>query len=456
MKPVRLKGWTALRSFAWFVTNPVLGTRRIHQEYGPFVELTGPRRSKGGEQSAILMIADSELYREMLTDTDKWRNTQIVTSARWSEATRRLSKGVTRLTGERHAYYRKLLTPPLKRPPILALAPDMARTAAEHVASWPTDIPLITTHIVKPLTSSLATYLVLGDDLQRAKPIVELSDLAIQASLPLPTPAFFRYLVKAAELEQALLSWAEDKRGQPQGRDILSIIANAPDESGNPPSAEIIGGITGFVFAAAYDTCQNTLSWTLLMLSQYPEIAQALAAEIDDALEGGPVTIQKVGELPMLNNVVRETMRLFTPIPITMRKSTRPASLGGVEVGAAQRVVIAALEINCNPTMYPDPHEFRPQRWDTIKPTPFEYTVFGAGGRMCPGVTFGLQLVKLAIATIVSQRVIELAPRAKVDYRLRVTLQPAGNVSVILRHRGAPYRRVPLRGRIRDLVRLEA
>ncbi len=111
---------------------------------------------------------------------------------------------------------------------------------------------------------------------------------------------------------------------------------------------------------------------------------------------------------------------------------------------------------NRDPALYPDPDRFLPQRWATVKPSPFEYTTFGAGGHMCPGVTFGMQMLKIALATILSKRTVELAPSARIAYRTRVTLAPVGNVEVIVRPRGEPARPNRAAGRFRTLVSLPA
>ncbi|TIM35740.1 MAG: cytochrome P450 [Mesorhizobium sp.] len=114
------------------------------------------------------------------------------------------------------------------------------------------------------------------------------------------------------------------------------------------------------------------------------------------------------------------------------------------------------MTINRDPSLYPDPDSFRPDRWATIRPSPFQYTVFGAGGHMCPGVTFGLQMMKIALATILSKRSVELSPAARIAYRTRVTLAPIGNVEVIMRPRGEAARSGRATGRFRELVVIPA
>ncbi|OWK21520.1 hypothetical protein AJ88_16860 [Mesorhizobium amorphae CCBAU 01583] len=74
---------------------------------------------------------------------------------------------------------------------------------------------------------------------------------------------------------------------------------------------------------------------------------------------------------------------------------------------------------------------------------------------MCPGITFGLQMMKIALATILSKRSVELSPAARIAYRTRITLAPTGNIDVIMRERGEPVRTDQARGRFRQLARFQ-
>ena len=316
---------------------------------------------------------------------------------------------MTTLRGQRHEHYRKLIAPPLKRPAVLAMSPQMARIAASRSPPGRSAAPFQLTDAARTMAKHLAIGLLFGDDRERAMPIADMIARAMQASWILPTPALYRWLKEAEAQERAILDWAEEKRGNPDSQDILSILINNTDEAGNPAPLDLIGGLTSFIFGAAYDTCQNALAWTLILLTQHPEAMAALVAEIDGAVGGELATMDRIGALPRLDWTIKEAMRLFPPVPVQMRKATRPTTLGGEAAVKGDRVVISALQINRDPTIYAEPDSFRPERWAEIKPSPFQYTTFGAGGHMCPGVTFGMQMMKIALATILSKRTVELS-----------------------------------------------
>lgn len=451
--PHIVSGVSSLRFLAAFLREPILATRKLHAEHGPFVRLDYPL-APGARPRSGYAVADSELFRSMLSAPDTWRNVKITLAGLPGHASRRLNMGMTRLRGARHEHYRKLIVAPLKKPAIDAMLPEMARIADEAVRSWPQEAVLDLPEKAKALATVLAVGLLFGADIARARPISDLITEHIAASWFVPGRALMRWLPKAGRQERLILEWAAEKRGDLDAKDLLSVLVNNTDEMGQPPSPEIIGGIMSFLFGAAYDTCQNALTWALILLSQHDDIADRLAAEIDAAFDGVPPTASGLAALPLLDGVTREAMRLMPPVPLQFRKSLARTTLGGETVARSTRVLVSAHLINRNPALYPEPDRFAPERWAAAKPSPYDFPVFGAGAHMCPGVTFGYQMMKIALATIMAQHRVELAPAAHVNYRTAITLAATGRVKIVLRPRGGGGRGPRLTGALRRIVAL--
>jgi cytochrome P450 len=281
---------------------------------------------------------------------------------------------------------------------------------------------------------------------------------ATAAAWPFPGRAYFKWLRTAPRLERAINDWIDEIRGEPNPKNIFSVLVNNPDEKGEPPSKKVIGGILSFTFGAAYETCQNALTWTLVLLTQHPKIAVALTEEIDSAVGSGPGWLDELGKLPLLDGVIREGMRLFPPVPMIFRRSRAETELGAVRIPARMRVLTSGYLINRDPALYSQPRKFMPERWLNLNLSPFEYPVFGGGGRMCPGALFSDQMLKIALATILSSHRVELAHPARIDHRTAITLKPYPGVQIVLREKAAasaspspaPY------GSIHELVDLPA
>ncbi|MEW9804940.1 cytochrome P450 [Mesorhizobium sp. ZMM04-5] len=428
--------WRTLPLLARIARDPISATRALHAAHGPFVRIRVPFPTKSGSRQ-VSLIADSDLYRTVMSDGNLWVNVQITWGGIPNHASNRLSLGMTRLRGERHEHYRKMFVAPLKRPVVAAMSPEMARVAAAEMAKWPRGVPVDLQHAITVMTTKLAVALLFGSDFERALPITDLITRQFKAFRILPGRHYLRWVWNAPRQERAIMEWAAEKRGNRDAHDLLSVLVNNPDLDGLPPSTEIICGIICFLYAAAYDTCLNGITWTLLLLTQHPEIMRALTAEIEGALDGELPTMDRVGQLLLLDRVIREGMRLMPPVPLQMRRAGWTTTLGGEAVEHGERTLISSHLICRDPGVYDEPDSFKPDRWRAVRPSPFQYPVFGAGGHMCPGVTFGLQMVKIALSTILSSGRIELARAMPVDYRTAVTMQPVGKVDVVLRDRTA-------------------
>ena len=336
----------------------------------------------------------------------------------------------------------------------MAMSTEMAAIAKTQVSSWQrgvaTDLLTIAGHLIQDMVIAL----LFGDDRDRGRPIAAL--IARQEAGAWPTHIFeyLSWLAVASKQERLIMEWAEQKRGNLERKDILSIIVNNPDEYGRPVDRETIGGLVSFTFGAAYETSQTALGWTLIMLNQHPPIAAAVADEIRDAIGDGLPTMDRLGSLPLLDAVIKESMRLFPPIPLQARRSMVDTSLRGVPVKSGTLQIISAHLINRRPDLYADPDRFCPERWFRLNPSPYEYTVFGAGGRMCPGFTFAGQMLKTALAAILSQHRVDIVPGTCIDHRTSVALTPYPAVPVVLRDVTKPPAASRIAGRFRELVQL--
>ncbi|MEP7029457.1 MAG: cytochrome P450 [Pseudolabrys sp.] len=453
LAPHRLDRWPSFQFLLAFGKNPLVEMRKLHDTYGPHVQLQYPHSTHKKPQ-ILGCIADAELYRAISSDQEIWRSTNLNFRGFKHHASRRLGASMTRYRGIRATHYRKLFAPPLSKPAVMAMSPEMAAIAQKQVALWRRDEPLDFLPMASHLTQDLAIGLLFGDDLERAKPIAALIERQVAAIWPSHLRDYLVWLTLAAKQERLIMDWAEQKRGNVNPKDIMSIIVNNPDEYGDPVTRERIGSLVSFTFGAAYETCQNAIIWTLVLLTQHPRVVEALTEEIRGALGGGPPTIDRIGTLPLLDGAVKEGMRLFPPVAFNSRRSLKDTELGGTPVRAGARYLASTYLINRNPDIYPEPDHFRPERWKNLNPSAYDYAVFGGGGRMCPGFTFALQMVKTAIAAIVSQHRVEIAQDTRIDYRVNLTLNSYPAVPIVLRDINSPVSHARATGRFRELVQI--
>jgi cytochrome P450 len=314
----------------------------------------------------------------------------------------------------------------------------------------------------RSLMQVLAIALYFGDDRPRGCPIVKMVNDKVHFGrsfslgalrVDLPSTPYRRMLLTSEELEHRLLDWATCTRGQPRDRNLLSTIVNNPDEDGHPVDDATVAGQLTTMLLALYDTCQNALVWTLILLAQHLRVARELADELQGALAGGRPSWGRIRDLPLLDSVVKESLRILPPAPLQVRIADAATTLADYEVAPGSRVMLNAIVTNRNPDLYPDADRFKPERWAGIEPSAFDYAVFSAGPRRCPGYWYGLSALKLSIASILSRYRIEIEPGTRVDYEIVVTMGPRGRVAARLRPNDGMFTASPIRGGINKLVR---
>ncbi len=204
-------------------------------------------------------------------------------------------------------------------------------------------------------------------------------------------------------------------------------------------------------------TSTNALAWTLFLLSQHPAIANQLARELTDKLGGRAPTVDELAGLPYLDAVVKESLRILPPVPLHPRLVAEDTTVGGHALGRGTELFLSIFHMHHDPAVFAKPRQFSPERWMKIKPTIFEYNPFSAGPRMCIGAAFATMEIKIVLAMLLQRYRFELAPLARIDRRVAITMAPKHGMPMIIRRADTAWRRdgTP-RGDIHDIVSLRS
>ena len=148
------------------------------------------------------------------------------------------------------------------------------------------------------------------------------------------------------------------------------------------------------------------LQWAMSELMKNPRVMQKVQGEVRRVLnEQGKVMEESLRNIHYLHLVIKETLRLHPALPLLLPRECRsPCQVLGFDVPVGATVLVNAWAIGRDPMHWDKPEEFMPERFEfntvDFKGGDFEYTPFGAGRRMCPGMTFGLANMELALASI--------------------------------------------------------
>ncbi|KAJ7960894.1 Cytochrome P450 [Quillaja saponaria] len=160
------------------------------------------------------------------------------------------------------------------------------------------------------------------------------------------------------------------------------------------------------IFTAGSETSSTIIEWLMSEIMKNPKVMLEAQSEVRRVFDKkGFVDETKFHELKCLKAVVKETLRLHPPLPLLLpRKSSERCEINGYEIPASTKVIINAWAIGRDPNYWTEAEMFKPERFlDSpidYKGTDFEYIPFGAGRRICPGITFGMANVEVPLAKL--------------------------------------------------------
>ncbi|XVF29684.1 hypothetical protein REPUB_Repub15cG0143400 [Reevesia pubescens] len=149
------------------------------------------------------------------------------------------------------------------------------------------------------------------------------------------------------------------------------------------------------MFSAGSETSSITVEWTTAELLKDPGIMEKAKNEVRQVFDGrGNVDEAGIHELKFLKAVIKETLRLHPAVPLVLRECCKSCQLDGYDIPVKAKVLINAGAIARDPNYWNDSETFYSERFlDSsidFKGTDFKYIPFGAGRRICPGISFAL------------------------------------------------------------------
>ncbi|KAG2649044.1 hypothetical protein PVAP13_1NG082900 [Panicum virgatum] len=189
--------------------------------------------------------------------------------------------------------------------------------------------------------------------------------------------------------------------------DVLLRLQKEVD-SQFPLTTENIKTVMLDIFGASTETSATTLDWAMAELLRNPGAMEKAQREVREALADAghsAVTEDGLANLHYLRFVIKETLRLHPPATMLVpRQCQSPCRVLGFDVPAGMTVIVNAWAVGRDPAHWDEPERFAPERFERsakdFRGADFEFIPFGAGRRICPGMTFGLAHIELALAAL--------------------------------------------------------
>jgi cytochrome P450 len=346
------------------------------------------------------------------------------------------------LEEDEHIHGRKAITPAFHQRMVASQTAMLGDCVEREVASWPLDVTVRLQPRIRKLTLRVILRAIFGeaDDALQLLHGRLMDMLAVSVSVVLQEPkvrhlpgwraTWRRFVRQRAEVDELIYALMERRRTEVdlQRGDLLDMLLLAEYPDGSSMSDRQIRDNLMSMILAGHETTTGELAWAFQLLAHNPEVQDRLIEEIDSG----------VGE-EYLTATIHETMRhkpvfLFT-IP---RAVIKPVEIGGWTYRPPVHLAGCTYLMHHNPDLYPEPHEFRPERFLGATQQSRTWLPWGGGRKHCLGRHFALLEVKTILREVLKTRRV-LAASSRVEHpRWRsAILVPHAGCRVILRARGS-------------------
>jgi cytochrome P450 family 4 len=202
-----------------------------------------------------------------------------------------------------------------------------------------------------------------------------------------------------------------DDLGRKKKKVFLDLILEATVDGQSLSDEEIREEVDTFMFGG-HDTTATATSFILYCLAQNKDVQDKVLEEQEQIFGGEKcpkVTYTNLQEMKYLENVIKEGLRLYSPVPLFGRQIDQDVEYDGKIIPNGVGVIVFSHGIHMNPEYYPNPEKFDPSRFDNVEgKQPFAFIPFSAGPRNCIGQKYAMLEIKCLLSKIV--RNFELSP----------------------------------------------
>jgi cytochrome P450 len=387
------------------------------------------------------------------------------------------------MNGQQHRRNRRMVKEPFSRRAISTYSETIARLTDEMLDTWkPGEVHDIAEEMRRYMLQVTSTLLFGLDEPELALRLGDMiaewvlmnDELGAGALVPNETfsERYEELLAYAKKLEAEILRMIRHRReSQEFGCDVLSILVRMHDEEGGLSDEELVGQ-AAVLFSAAHMTTAHSLSWTLFLLGQHPTVMSQLWDEWQQ--DGGDESVPSVDAVPegaawgdadghgggdesqsLLERVIKESMRVLPASAYSQRINVEAVDLGPYRLPRGTGIVFTPLVTHRLPEIYSEPNRFLPDRWLTMRPSPYAYHPFGAGARMCIGGPLALVIIRVALRRILSRFRLTVAEGANVSAHVESTmLVPTHGVPMTIHAADGHFESATVTGNIHELVDL--
>ena len=441
MPPRPLRPLSSLGLLRTFTTNS-LSACAVELFYERFVE----RRFFWGR---VFVVSDPGGMRRVLQDnTDNYH--RIAAIRRIFEFSSRA--GMVSLEGEDWWRHRRIVNPALDQralrsdlPALIEFTEEMARRLADLPRGQQFELGRTLQHLITRTTGHVWA----GNEPEIDGMVLRMGRYPEKYSVLdlFPAPPWLRFIERRRKSRSGvdryypLLDRLIAARRDPNyagGRDLLWRLAHIPDRQTGRllTDAEIRDEVLTLSATAA--TPLRTMVWLWYLLALHPWADDLLAAELDRVLGNRTPAPEDFPKLMYLRRLVDEAMRLYPPLPLTLRTAAADDTVCGRPVPRGSVVAVMPWVVHRHRKLWPDPERFDPDRFspEQAQARPrYSYIPFGVGPHVCPGAALAMNEILITVAILARRFRFRLVPGQRVEPTAWTTLRPKDGILVTVEKR---------------------
>ncbi len=313
---------------------------------------------------------------------------------------------------------RVIIQRPLSHRNVRDFGETMALMSLQHVSAWHEAGTIDVGRAMSDLTLDiLAEALFSGDVLEAKLAVVKFDRIrnddfrAASASPDIVPGATAEFAAAVRSLDELIAAMIDQRRRDTSIDDILAMLVRGVDEQGNALDDVAIRDEAVTLIYAGHTTTANTLTFAASLLGRNPGVFDQLCAGVEARVGDRLPTVDDIQAIPLVGEIVEETMRLYPVAYWIDRRARVDLELGSHLVPAGTGMLFSPWLSHHDSRYFPDPERFDPERFsrenrDTIPR--FAYFPFGAGPKMCAGNHLALLEASFALATLAQRSGFEL------------------------------------------------